>query len=291
LPKPRVVDPSFWDDPEVCQLSRDERLLLLGLMTLLAEDYGRLLADAGYMRKRIFGDDDDMGRAAVRVMRDNILRKCRNLRLYAVDSQEYVAFLNWGKYQKIRYRVASKLPPYQDGLEVNVNTTTSPICGKLPESSENSPCVGLGSVGLSSKPPCAANGAAPVAADQIPTETAEPEVLFPDPEPEKTVTDRWLDVQHDQQFYPSYWRRINKAASRVAFRKRVRSLVREGMTPDEAVEFLCQQARQDRERFEPTPDWEWRSRLHPSTWLNGKRWEDEAKQVTPPAQRQPMVKL
>ncbi len=39
--------------------------------------------------------------------------------------------------------------------------------------------------------------------------------------------------------------------------------------------FLVDAAIADRARFEPTPSWEWRSQMHPTTWLNGKRWEDE----------------
>lgn len=42
--------------------------------------------------------------------------------------------------------------------------------------------------------------------------------------------------------------------------------------------FLVDAAIADRARFEPAPSWEWRSQMHPTTWLNGKRWEDE---VTP----------
>jgi hypothetical protein len=207
------------------------------------------------------------------------------LRLYAVDAQEYLVFLNWKKYQSIRYQVDSKLPEYSPDLEIPIDSNSSPICGRLQKISANSPSVGLGSVGLGSKPPCAANGAAqPIATAP---ENTDPGTLFPQAEQEKVMTDRWLDSQHDTRFWECYWRRVNKASSRVAFRKRVRSLVREGMTPDEAVDFLCQQARQDRERFEPTADWDWRSRLHPSTWLNGQRWNDEAlgsgkRQSTPP---------
>ena len=41
------------------------------------------------------------------------------------------------------------------------------------------------------------------------------------------------------------------------------------------AQFLIDAAIADRQRFEPTPLWEWRSQLHPTTWLNGNRWEDQ----------------
>jgi hypothetical protein len=41
------------------------------------------------------------------------------------------------------------------------------------------------------------------------------------------------------------------------------------------AQFLIDAAIADRQRWEPTTAWEWRSQLHPTTWLNGKRWEDE----------------
>jgi hypothetical protein len=41
------------------------------------------------------------------------------------------------------------------------------------------------------------------------------------------------------------------------------------------AQFLIDAAIADQRRFEPTTAWEWRSQMHPTTWLNGKRWEDE----------------
>ena len=135
--------------------------------------------------------------------------------------------------------------------------------------------IGIG-IGSGKENPCAANGAAP---------GAETTPLFGGPEGAATgITDAWLDRHHDQTFWPVYWRRVNKRASQTAFRKRVRTLCREqDLTPEEAVTFLCDQAALDRQRFEPTPDWEWRERLHPATWLNGERWNDEAPKETAPA--------
>lgn len=144
MPKPRVLDPTFWDDTDVAKLTRDERLLLVGMITYLADDEGRLMADPAYLRKRVFGYDDDLSRADVENMRNGILRACRNVRLYEVGGQQYLMFLKWETYQSIRYVVASKLPEYAEDYDITSEITGT--SGNLPQSSVNSPRVGLGSV-------------------------------------------------------------------------------------------------------------------------------------------------
>lgn len=107
----------------------------------------------------------------------------------------------------------------------------------------------------------------------------EPTELFtPEPtEPEvPKVHDKWLSDAHDHWYDHCYWNKKKREDSRKAFSKRVRQLVRDtAASPEHAVEFLNTQARLDRKRFEFTDDWSWRQNLHPTTWLNGKLWEDQ----------------
>lgn len=126
--KPRILDESFWDDPDVALLTRDERLLLVGMITLLADDDGRLLADAGYLRKRLFGYDEDLARQEVEAWRNAIVIKCRNVFMYRVKGQLYVWLANFSVYQNIRYIVASKLPEY---------TEESDVAHEIPENYRN----------------------------------------------------------------------------------------------------------------------------------------------------------
>jgi hypothetical protein len=51
-------------------------------------------------------------------------------------------------------------------------------------------------------------------------------------------------------------------------------------------DYLVAQCIADRQRFEGTTAWDWRSRLHPATWLRGRRWEDELPPAIKPAGRQ-----
>lgn len=300
MPKARVVDPFFWDDPDIAKLSRDERLLALGMITLLADDHGRLIAESSYLRKRIFGDDEDIGRAAVRVMRDNIISRCRNFKLYSVDNQEYIWLANWDKFQKIRWRVESKLPEYSPESEVPVdssnicgsstNNETSEVYREFPQTSEKCTRVGLGSVEKGSVEKTLVRQNAPHEnepasdIDNPPFETTEPGGLFAvEGKPNRPTTPGryWFDQQHEK-FYKAYWRHVGKQESRKAYEKRIRILVKgKSLSFDDASAFLMNQASIDRQKWEPTDQWDkWRKDLHPSTWLNGCRWEDEPPQAS-----------
>ena len=126
MPKPRVIDGGFFDDLDIAVLTRDERLLVIAIISKCADDYGRLIAHPAYLRKQAFGYDEDISIDDVGVMLAHILEHCRNLLLYQDNGQEYICLLNWDKWQKIRYRVDSKLPPPPD------------IGGKLPVNSRES---------------------------------------------------------------------------------------------------------------------------------------------------------
>lgn len=79
----------------------------------------------------------------------------------------------------------------------------------------------------------------------------------PPKEPAKDGFDAWWDA---------WWNKTAKAAGRKAWQK---------AAAKHGAEFLLAQVVADRARFEPTATWDWRRNLHPATWLNGERWEDQ----------------
>src|SRR5687768_10852556 len=135
MPKVRSIDPRFWDDPEIATLTRDERLLLIGMITACADDEGRLMGDAGYLRKIVFGYDDDVTRVDVEAWRDGIVRKCRNVKLYEVGGQLYISFIHWQAYQPMRYAIKSRLPEYTEECATTPEITET--SGNLPQITEN----------------------------------------------------------------------------------------------------------------------------------------------------------
>ena len=116
MPKPRVIDSGFFDDLAIAKLTFQERLMMIAMVVACADDYGRLVADPAYLRKQTFGYDEGISVEEAATMRVNILAHCPNVFLYKANGQEYIYLKNWPKYQKIRYKIESKLPvpPLED---------------------------------------------------------------------------------------------------------------------------------------------------------------------------------
>jgi hypothetical protein len=109
--KERTIEHAFYDDTEIASLSIAERYLFQGMVARCADDEGRLHAEPAYLRKEIFGYDDDVSKSDVATMLEHIVGQCRNVVYYEVNGQAYIWLVNFAKKQKIRWVVPSKLPP------------------------------------------------------------------------------------------------------------------------------------------------------------------------------------
>ena len=109
-----MIDPSIWDDEELAQLTRDERLLFIGLVST-ADDYGHNTGNPATLRKRIFGFDEDLTMEDVRIMRDRIIQECRNVKLYQLDGREYIWLEKWERHQDLRFRGKAQYPCHKCG--------------------------------------------------------------------------------------------------------------------------------------------------------------------------------
>lgn len=108
----------------------------------------------------------------------------------------------------------------------------------------------------------------------------------------KKPSSAWFDERHETWYSGSYWNHTGKTDSRRAFEKRAAAISAErAITYEESVVFLCEMAKVDRGRFEHSDAWKWRKNLHPATWLNGSRWEDEAEAINGQAARPPRLIL
>jgi hypothetical protein len=102
----RSIKPDFWDDEKIGQISRDARLLFIGLWNH-ADDEGRMRANSRYVKSKVFPYDDD-------VQVDGLLAEIACLRmivLYTVDGQDYLWISNFRKHQRIDRPQPSTLPP------------------------------------------------------------------------------------------------------------------------------------------------------------------------------------
>ena len=142
MPRRRMIDPGFWDDPDIGRLDPVDRLLAVAMISL-ADDWGNLLADEAYLKKTVFGYDA-IGFEDVAAMRDRIFGHCRNFTRYEDHGQVYVHLENWEKHQHLRYR-AAPLWPLAPGQvaektgwqDANPRSTGTKVATELPQDSSN----------------------------------------------------------------------------------------------------------------------------------------------------------
>jgi len=108
MARKRQIDPSFWASEQVISLSRDARLLYVGMISH-ADDAGRLRAGPGHLKAIIF-PSDSCAIEEVRAWRDAIIATGLVI-LYTDNGAEFLCHPNWARYQYMTRRFDSKLPP------------------------------------------------------------------------------------------------------------------------------------------------------------------------------------
>lgn len=110
----RTIKPSFWSDPKVAGLSRDARLMLVGLISS-ADDSGRFLASSSAVVGYVFPHDNIQPKD-IKKWKDEISGS-GIVEFYRVGGLEFGHFPNWLKHQKINRPQRSQLPsPPSDRL-------------------------------------------------------------------------------------------------------------------------------------------------------------------------------
>ncbi len=99
----------MWADAAVAKMTRDERLMFVGLITI-ADDEGRLAASAASLQGALYPNDSDVTPRLVKKWRDGIVEKVRNVQMYAHEGVEYLSFSRWERYQKPSHPTPSKFP-------------------------------------------------------------------------------------------------------------------------------------------------------------------------------------
>lgn len=105
----RSVKPEFWTDPDMADLSRDARLLYIGLWNL-SDEHGRVRGDARYLKGQLFAYDDDLPAAAVEALVDELDKLGKVVR-YEHDARPYLHLPTLATHQRLEpERVPSRLP-------------------------------------------------------------------------------------------------------------------------------------------------------------------------------------
>lgn len=125
-PRIRTLKPELWQDEKVGNLSRDARLLLVGLITM-ADDEGRLRAMPATILGHAFPYDVDALRKLGRWL-DEIEQTGMVLR-YEHEGRPYIAFRHWGRHQKPNRPSPSVLPAPPDHVMVTENSVNQSLNG------------------------------------------------------------------------------------------------------------------------------------------------------------------
>jgi hypothetical protein len=111
----RTIKPSFWGDEKVSELSRDARLLMLGLVSL-ADDEGRFLASHHAIAGYIYPNDHDVTPTKLAKWLKEITDRGMVV-LYNGGRIRYGVIPKYAKHQRINRPSPSTLPdPPPDAL-------------------------------------------------------------------------------------------------------------------------------------------------------------------------------
>jgi len=115
----RSIKPEFWESESLGSVSREARLLFVGLFTC-CDDSGRTRASSRLLASRLFPYDNDAVKLLPKWLDELRAKGC--VRLYQVDGESYLDIPKWLTHQKIDKPSASKLPEFREdsrGFEKN----------------------------------------------------------------------------------------------------------------------------------------------------------------------------
>lgn len=104
----RTIKPSFWSDAAMSSVSRDARLLAIGLISF-ADDQGRFIAAPGAILGYVFPLDPTVTPAKIKTWRDE-LTTAGIVHVYVIAGFEYGCWPNWTKHQVINKSRPSTFP-------------------------------------------------------------------------------------------------------------------------------------------------------------------------------------
>jgi hypothetical protein len=134
----RSIKPEFWSSLDVAALSRDARLLFIGLWNYV-DDEGREIADPRLVKAAVFPLDDDMDSSRLRRLLDELSRGGQ-IRLYEADGKPLMQIVAW-HHQKIDRLRKSRHPRPSDQPEQEFDEGSTKPRRSLDEAS--SPDLGI----------------------------------------------------------------------------------------------------------------------------------------------------
>lgn len=109
MPRIRTVKPEYWGHPKTAKLSRDARLLFLGLLNE-SDDEGRQLGSSRRIAGLVFPHDEDVTPALVDLWLGE-LEAVDMVRRYEAADGFYLLIVGFTEHQKVSHPTPSHLPP------------------------------------------------------------------------------------------------------------------------------------------------------------------------------------
>lgn len=127
----RSIKPEMPEDEVLGACSRDARLLFVLLLTQ-ADDHGRFRASPSLLRGKLFPYDDDVTAEDVSSWTAELI-ECGRLEAWEVRGQQYAAFTNWKKHQRVDNAGQTRIPDPEDETPGQVDIPQSAAnCGESP---------------------------------------------------------------------------------------------------------------------------------------------------------------
>lgn len=111
MARKRMIDPSFWDDEKIGNLSFGARLLFIGMWNF-SDDEGLIRFSPEYLKSSIFSYDEKTQTTDVeKMMKELISKDFVYSYIGGINKQRYAYIINFRKHQRIDKPQPSKFTP------------------------------------------------------------------------------------------------------------------------------------------------------------------------------------
>jgi hypothetical protein len=131
-----MISPEFWIDEKLSLVSRDARLLFIGLWNF-ADDEGNLAYSPMRIKAQVFPYDTDLDLATIKKLIGELIT-IETVIPYTINDSDYLHIRTFKDHQKINRPTPSKLPPPPHGVLSEYSVSAHGERGSLASLSESS---------------------------------------------------------------------------------------------------------------------------------------------------------
>lgn len=122
MARKRMIDPEFWLDEELAQLTPSARLLFIGLWSIADDNYATFPNRPEWVKAQIFPYNS----MSTRELLDELSNAGKIVPFKADDGKDYYYIKNFFKYQRVDRPSAPKYPQFDENRVVLDESSTSP---------------------------------------------------------------------------------------------------------------------------------------------------------------------